>query len=455
MDNKIVFTERLTNFYRYPGICRFQDKIEDMESFLSFLNTPHPRERQVVIYLHIPFCRSMCNYCPFYKVFYKKLDKETMDRFVDMMVLELKKYAREPFFQNVPIVNVNMGGGTPMVLETRHLQKLLTTIYTHFNTKECEVVSIEGDPITLQDKDKINALKEMGLTRVSFGIQTFNEKLRKKLNVESTVPDIYKTVDTLENCDIAEWGCDLLYNCPDQNVNEIRYNVDRICEMRPSVVDIYDLNISPNTVVHKMMEKNQFKSIPTNQKEISMFKAVMETFAENDFEQVRSVNFQPRGYRYSSKGLLFTFSADIIAVGPSARTFLYSGQRNYRNLCSVEKYIESLARDQYPIEAGNVATDKILEERDMVLFPYYLKLHKNEINYNRFKDKIHDMVESGYIKENGDFLELTELGKLWAGSVQYYFHSEYEKDKMAKSMFLCLQKKKNLFNQDSMNCPHQ
>jgi oxygen-independent coproporphyrinogen-3 oxidase len=381
------------------------------------------------------------------------LDSQTMDRFVDMMALELKKYAQEPFFHHVPIVNVNMGGGTPMVLETRHLQKLLTTIYTHFNTEECEVISIEGDPITLQDKDKINALKEMGLTRVSFGIQTFNEKLRKKLNVESTVPDIYKAVNTLETCDIQEWGCDLLYNCPDQNVNEIRYNVDRICEMQPSVVDIYDLNISPNTVIHKMIEKNHFKSIPTNQKEIRMFKAVMETFAQNDFEQVRSVNFQPRGYPYSSKGLLFTFSMDIIAIGPSARTFLYSGHRNYRNHCSIENYIESLARDQYPIEAGNIASDEILEERDMVLFPYYLKLHKNKINYHRFKDKIHDMVVSGYIKENGDFLQLTDLGKLWAGSVQYYFHSEYEKDKMAKSMFLCLQKGKNLFNQDAMNCP--
>ena len=332
MAKKVLFEQKLTNFYRYPGICSYQDRIEDREEFLSYLKKrPKERKRQTVIYIHVPFCRSMCIYCPFYKLFYKRLSHERMQEFIDSMVMEIERYAREPFFQDVTVSNINMGGGTPMVLETRHLERLLSAVYDNFKMDDEPVISIEGDPITLQDEDKLRSLIEIGLTRTSFGIQSFNEGLRRKLGVESYVIDIYRAVRTIEKVNLTEWGCDLLYNCPDQNVNEIRFNVDRICELHPTVVDVYDLNISPNTGLQKLLDKGYFRTKPSNKNEIEMFKAMMETFEENEYSHVRSVNFEPKGYKHSTKGLLYAFSADLLAIGPSARTFLYTGARNYRN----------------------------------------------------------------------------------------------------------------------------
>ncbi|MCX7746870.1 MAG: coproporphyrinogen III oxidase family protein [Clostridia bacterium] len=452
MANQVAFTEKLTNFYRYPCICGFQDKVEKPKEFLGYLNTPSPKDRDTMIYIHIPFCRSMCIYCPFYKEHHKNIDYETKSRFVNALVKELEMYSKEPYFKDVPIVNVNMGGGTPMVLETELLIRILDAIYKNFNMEKCEVISIEGDPIALQDVNKLKALKEMGMTRTSFGIQTFNERLRKKLGVESSVLDIFKALNALEKAGVDEWGCDMLYNCPDQNVTEIRYNVDRICDLKPTVVDVYDLNISPNTKLQKLLDTDYFKSKPSNKNEIEMFAAIMETFGENGFDHIRSVNFEPKGYKHSKKGILYAFSADLLAIGPSARTFMYSGGMNYRNHCSLERYIGSLEDGIYPVEAGNIVSKEALEERDIILFPYYMKLRKDEINYNRFKEKIDDMIISGYIKDNGDSIELTDLGKLWAGNVQYYFHSDSEKEKMANSIFKCLSEKKNFFNQDNINC---
>jgi hypothetical protein len=88
-----------------------------------------------------------------------------------------------------------------------------------------------------------------------------------------------------------------------------------------------------------------------------------------------------------------------------------------------------------------------------MLFPYYLEVPKSSLNYPRFRDKIEDMVRSGYVEDRGDTLALTELGRLWPGNIQYYFHSDEEKEAMANSMFFSLQKGTNLFNQDRVNVP--
>ncbi len=453
MAEKIVFTERLTTFYKYPSVCLYQDEIENPGDFLSYLKIPSTQRRQQMIYIHIPFCTSMCLYCPFYKVNYRHQAQETIDRVVDCLALELKKYASEPFFQEVPIVNVHIGGGSPMILELHHFEKLLATIHDGFNTETCEVISIEGDPLTMQNSDKLKTLKEMGMTRCSFGMQTFNERLRKKLGIESSIRDVYKAVDAIKKCDIQEFACDVLYNLPDQNANEIRYNIDRVCEMEPDGVDFYDLNLLPNTKLQKRIDQGYFKTKPSNKNEIEQFKAGLETFQDNNYQQVRSVVFKPAGnLDVHPKGVLNRYHSDILAIGPSARTSLYSGGANYRNHCSLERYVHSLENGQYPIEAGNIMSEEVMEERDMILFPYYLKIPKKNINYQRFKDKIENMKESGYIQETDQYLELTDLGRLWPGNVQYYFHSELEKERIANTTFSCMLEGKSIFNQDDMNC---
>ena len=447
----VRFTERLTNFYRYPRICRFQDQIADKDDFCSFLNLPHPGKKLAYIYVHIPWCTSMCNYCPFYHTYYLHTDEETKARFVSAVCTELTKYSQEEFYYRTPIVNVNFGGGTPFLLDTKHLERILTVLYQRFSMAPNPVISIEGDPIALQDRDKLAALKQLGMTRASFGVQTFNERLRKKLTVQSSGYDVYKCVEALRRSGYDEWGCDMLYNCPEQNLTEIRFNADRICELGPSIVDVYDLNISPNTKLAKMVIEKKFSSNPSNQKEIEQFQAIQETFAEHGFEQVRSVNFKPPAAVTKRNGILHQFSEDVLGIGPSARTFLYSAGRNYRNHCSTEDYIRDVENGQYPIEAGNVVPPRVLEERDMVLLPYYMEVPTSSVNYARFRDKIQDMCLSGYMEETPETIRLTELGKRWAGNVQYYFHSEEEKEAIGNSTFQSLQHKTNLFNQDFIN----
>ena len=453
MSEKIVFTERLTTFYKYPSVCLFQDQLENPEDFLAPLKTPSTRKRPQMIYLHIPFCTSTCLYCPFYKVKYQKQEPGLIERFVDCMVLELVKYSREPFFQDVPIINVQFGGGSPLTLETRSLEKIISTITAHFNLDKNAVISLEGGPLNLQDKEKLSALKNMGMTRVSFGIQTFNEKLRKKLGIETNLRDVYRAVDTIKKFDFQEFACDLLYNLPDQNANEIRFNIDRACEFEPSAIDFYDLNVFPNTRFHQLIEKNAFKTKPSNKNEILHFKAGMETFKANGFEQIRSYVFQPtnRGEPAPSS-VLCSFNSDLLAVGPSGRTTIYSNGLNYRNHCSLEKYIDSLEKNEYPVEAGNLITPEVLQERDLILFPYFLKAKKELIDHPRFKDKLNDLNVSGYIQERDGVIELTDLGKMWAGNVSYYLHSDYEKERIGNTVFSCLLEERNIFNQDKMNC---
>lgn len=453
MAEKIEFTERLTTFYKYPSVCLYQDGVKHNDDVLSCLDVPSSQTRQQMIYIHIPFCTSMCLYCPFYKVNYRKQSPETIERFMGCLNLELKKYAETPFFREVPIVNVHIGGGTPMLLDTRHFEQLFATIRKAFNMDECEVISIEGDAFTLKDQDKLRALKDMGMTRCSFGMQTFDDRLRKKLGIHSRVKDVYEAVDTIKKCDIPEFACDLLYNMPDQTADDIRYNIESICKMEPDGVDFYDLNVLPNTRLQKMIDRGDFKINPSNKNEIEQFKAGLEAFEENGYEQVRSVVFKPVGSPDAHpKGVLNRYHEDLLAIGPSARTTLYSGGANYRNFSSIEAYANSLENNEFPIEAANIMSREIMEERDMILFPYYLKVSKDRLNCDRFRSKIEDMKESGYIEETDQYIQLTEKGRLWPGNVQYYFHSDLEKERIANTTFSCMLEGKSIFNQDDMNC---
>ena len=94
----------------------------------------------------------------------------------------------------------------------------------------------------------------------------------------------------------------------------------------------------------------------------------------------------------------------------------------------------------------------MLQERDLILFPYFLKAKKELIDHPRFKDKLNDLNVSGYIQERDGVIELTDLGKMWAGNVSYYLHSDYEKERIGNTVFSCLLEERNIFNQDKMNC---
>ncbi|NOQ70374.1 MAG: radical SAM protein [Crocinitomix sp.] len=453
MNDTIDFKEKLTNFYRYPSICLFQDGIkkDTQAEYMSFLDKPRIKtDRQQMVYIHIPFCSYLCNYCPFYKV-PERSHTAMIEPFVKALVKEIEMYAERGFFKGVKITNINWGGGTPMLLGTEHIITILDALYKNLDCSEVGVVSIEGDAFSLQDKDKLKALKAHGVTRTSMGIQTFNERLRKKLGVLPDVTDVYKSVKAIERADFGEWGCDILYNCPDQNVTEIRYNVDRIAELSPWVIDAYDLNISPNTKLQKMVDAGKFNTIPNNISEINMFQALMEGFEGHGYPQTRSVNWNNPEHMPHENGILNVFNSDLISFGPSGRTFLYSTGKNYRNHTNLEKYIEDINNGLFPLEAGNDVTQTQLEERDIMLVPYFLERKKTDINYSRFKEKIDIMAHNDYMYTTDDSVGITEKGKMWAGNIQYFFHSDDEMGRMAKSMFKSIQEKKNLFNQDLMN----
>lgn len=453
MQKTIRFSERLSTFYKYPSVCLYQDRIEDPNDFVRVMKTPSSRKRQQMIYIHIPYCDSMCVYCPFYKVRYRSQSKEAIKQFVDCLLQELEQYSREPFFEKVRIANVQFGGGSPLTLDTQYLLAIIEKIRECYTVDHDVEISLEGNPRNLQEEDKLNALMGVGMTRVSFGIQTFNEALRRKLGIGTDIRDVYRAVDVVKKLGIKEFACDLMYNLPEQNANEIRYNVDRVAEMAPAGVDFYDLNVFPNTKMYDWIEKGKFRSKPSNQNEVRHFEAGLEAFAENNYELVRSYVFRRRDRDAPPKNsVLYSFNSDMLAVGPSARGTLYSNGLNYRNCCSIESYVKALVNGRYPIEAGNVVSEELLDERDTILFPYFLKIERSKVDNAKYGERLRELTQSGYVHERDGYIELTDSGRIWSGNVSYHLHSEREKERIANTVMSCIGDKRNIFNQDRMNC---
>lgn len=139
----------------------------------------------------------------------------------------------------------------------------------------------------------------------------------------------------------------------------------------------------------------------------------------------------------------------MIGVGPSSRS--YVGGRSYRNITNLDKYIEYIANNEFPVEAGAELSSEQISEKMMVFFPILLKINKSRIeNYQKYEPIINDLKEVGYLKEEGDILSITEEGKVWVPNIQRLFYNKDQRKKELQTIYYSAKYKENPYNQDTM-----
>src|SRR4030095_9019353 len=141
--------------------------------------------------------------------------------------------------------------------------------------------------------------------------------------------------------------------------------------------------------------------------------------------------------------------SDVIGIGPSARGFLKA--RVYRNIASLEEYPDRVYRDKYPISAGNLATGEEDDERQMVMLGNFTYIKKANLkDYERFRPQVEFLVREGYAVDEGEYLRLTDEGKVWPGNVSELFFNGRQRLRRNTSMLNAFRHKENPYNQDHM-----
>lgn len=448
-NNKIEFKKRITDIWDYPKLSLYNNQI-DSEYFDFLEDVPSNQEKGVRLYIHTPFCNSFCYFCQFYKEPHPK-NSEKFEKYYKALKKELEYYAKTPYFENSVITSIYWGGGDPASIDIKYFIDINNYIKENFNLDPNVSVTLEGNIINLLNEKKLITYKENGISRFSFGIQTFDENLRKKLLIKPTISQIYELVELFKKLNITKYTFDLMYNLPDQTMDMLKKDLELAIQLNPEYIDFFNLNMYPNTAFYDAVyKKGNFEIVPDKEREHDMLKTINEFMDLQKYNHVLSVTYSKKEKKPHIGLFNYLKGADMLGVGPSARSFL-NHNKGYRNICSVDKYIEIINEGNLPVETGCKLTKGEIDTRNMVISPTLLEIEKDNIhNLKAVKEKIQCLINSGYLSESDTSYKVTTEGKFWIGNIQKYFYDNNYSKAEFKNFLKAVKDNKSAYNQDLM-----
>ena len=230
----------------YPPFSQW--KSEQLDSVTSVLAKPPVADTPLGLYLHIPFCRKRCKFC-YFKVFTDQNAKE-IESYVAALCKEIELVSQQPVMGDRPFRFVYFGGGTPSFLSSRQLTSLVDRLRENINWDQAEEVTFECEPGTLQE-NKIKTLKELGVTRLSLGIENFTDSVLEENGRAHLSKEVYKAWDWIQAADFDNVNIDLISGMVGETWDNWKYNISEAIKLSPESVTIYQMELPFNTVYSK------------------------------------------------------------------------------------------------------------------------------------------------------------------------------------------------------------
>jgi oxygen-independent coproporphyrinogen-3 oxidase len=301
------------------------------------------------VYLHIPFCRSRCSYCDFATAVYK--DSNAVERYVAAIIKEIDKF--EFIDYNCPpsssflakkVVTIYFGGGTPSLLNARQVEKILDSIDKKFSVQNDSEVTLEMNPATVT-LETLREYKRLGVTRASFGAQTFDDTELRRLGRKHTARDVREAIELLRAADFTNVSFDLIAGLPRQSLQDWEQNLDHALELNPEHLSLYILEIHEATPLAEQIRSGR-QPLPDEDLAAAMYELIIEKTAAKNYQQYEISNFSLPGFESRHNSKYWTLN-QIFGFGCSAHSF-DGKNRRYSNERDTSRYVRL-------IEEGNSA----------------------------------------------------------------------------------------------------
>ena len=365
-------------------------------------------------YVHIPFCTQICYYCDFSKVFIKN---QPVDSYLEHLLEEFRSYDIQK------LRTLYIGGGTPTALSAPQLEVLLDGLTKNLDLSVLEELTIEANPGDL-DEDKIAVLKQSPVNRVSLGVQTFDDKMLKKIGRSHLEKDIYENIDRLKLAGFDNISIDLIYALPGQTMAQVKDNVAKAISLDIPHMSLYSLILENHTVFMNRMRRGKLP-LPKEELEAEMFEYIIAELERAGFEHYEISNFSKSGFE-SRHNLMYWDNAEYYGIGAGASGYV-NGVR-YKNHGPIRHYLNA-------VEAGNARiTEEHLSQREQMEEEMFLGLRKKSgVSMARFEEKfgrsfdglygeiIRDLVQQGLMQIDGDRVRMTKRGLFLGDTVAERF----------------------------------
>ena len=365
-------------------------------------------------YVHIPFCTQICYYCDFSKVFIKN---QPVDSYLEHLLEEFRSYDIQK------LRTLYIGGGTPTALSAPQLEVLLKGLTENLDLSVLEELTIEANPGDL-DADKIAVLKNSAVNRVSLGVQTFDNKMLKKIGRSHLEKDIYENIDRLKLAGFDNISIDLIYALPGQTMEQVKENVAKAIGLDIPHMSLYSLILENHTVFMNRMRRGKLP-LPKEELEAEMFEYIIAELERSGFEHYEISNFSKPGFE-SRHNLMYWDNAEYYGIGAGASGYV-NGVR-YKNHGPIRHYLNA-------VEEGNARiTEEHLSQKEQMEEEMFLGLRKKSgVSMVRFEEKfgrsfdglygeiVRDLVQQGLMQIEGDRVRMTKRGLFLGDTVAERF----------------------------------
>ncbi|MCC5801504.1 radical SAM family heme chaperone HemW [Rossellomorea vietnamensis] len=363
-------------------------------------------------YIHIPFCEHICHYCDFNKVF---LEGQPVNEYLISLGQEMKH--RVSVSEKLDTIFV--GGGTPTSLDAGQLDTLCESITTHLPFEKGEF-TFEANPGDLT-QDKLRVLKDHGVNRLSFGVQSFNDELLKGIGRTHKSEDVYTSVENAQKVGFSNISIDLIYSLPRQTEEDFQDTLTKALDLDLPHYSAYSLIVEPKTVFYNLMRKGKL-SLPSQDQEAAMYEILIETMEKYGINQYEISNFAKPGFE-SKHNLVYWDNNEYYGLGAGAHGYI-NGVR-YSNYGPLKKYMDPISEGSLPtIQEHGVTKAEMMEEE------MFLGLRKVEgVSKTIFQQKFGSSIESvfgpsieemekrGLLSVNEERIALTKQGRFLGNEV--------------------------------------
>ncbi len=459
MGKLTIFDQKLINRYdktgprytSYPTAVQF-NTIYGTAEYADWVKDSNqdPIPAPLSLYLHIPFCNTICYYCACSKIVTRDYDKASA--YVQSLKREIELQAAL-FDRERPVLQMHWGGGTPSYLHDDHIREILDAIHAQFSltTDKKGEFAIEVDPRTT-DACRIATLRELGFNRISFGVQDFNLDVQQAINRVHSPAHIMEVIAAARDSGFHSINIDLMYGLPKQSVSSFTETINNAIEASPDRLAVYNYAHLPE--MFKPQRRINVEELPSPgaklemlQKTIDMLQDAgyvyigMDHFAKQEDELVKAQ--QDGGLYRNFQGYSTNADCDVVAMGITAIGRI--GDNYSQNTRDLQEYENRLAAGEIPVFRGlELEPDDILRKEIINQLMCHFRLDIAELEgkwgiefesyFADAKENLQVMQQDGLLKLENDAIEVLPAGRLLVRSICMEF-DRYLKEKEQAQRF--------------------
>ena len=399
----------------YPDITP-----ETLTSFLNFLETENTSREKKQLQPWIPFCGSKCTFCYFPA---ELNSKGNIGEYLSALKKTLKAYAETKYVRSSEFCEIYFGGGTPSVMSSKQIADLLLYLKRKFNISGDLEVKVTGCTSDFDDK-KLKWMSDCGVDQLDLGIQTFDDDIRKMINLRDDAGEAERTVRAARRRGLRV-SIDLMYNLPGQTMEIWRKDIQKTLELGVESVDCYPLDVCPETKLATQLKTGEVPPIGDSDAETRMYLEAYNAFMET-------------GYRPTCHNRFSRLAEDLAEpcreiLGTGSGFFMgHLGKYAYVDVEPANAYIDAVKSGRFPLAKLSLSSEE--DEMRKMMMRLYIRLTVDKEEFRRrfgnlpeevFTDAINRLEKKGLIEVDGREIRLTKLGDVWRTNIAWEFaHAE-------------------------------